>query len=116
MLCFLTDMVFMKPRLILFKREVGRLDYPKTEVHFVVVDSDLSKEYPLNFVCVLPLSQALHRGHSAFRKLFGEESIPLAKKLLSKALSKESDSEIKTEIGRRLQLLKQSNVSLRLPQ
>lgn len=107
-------MVFKKPRLILLRREVGRLDYPKTEVHFVVIDSDLSKEYPLNFVCVLPLSQALHSRHSTFRKLFGKESIPLAKKLLSKALSKETDSEIKTEIGRRLQLLKRSNVFLQL--
>ena len=103
----------MKPHLILFKKEVGRLDYPKTEVHFVVVDSDKSKEYPMNFVCVLPLSQSLHCGHSTFRKMFGEESIPLAKKLLSKALSKESDYEIKTEIGKRLQLLKQNSVSFR---
>jgi hypothetical protein len=113
MLYFLKDMVLMKPRLILFKKEVGRLDNPKTEVHFVVIDSDLSKEYPMNFVCVLPLSQSLHSGHSTFRKLFGEESIPLAKKLLSKALSKESDYEIKTEIGKRLQLLKPSSVSFR---
>ena len=101
-----TDMIFMKPRLILVKREIGRLDNPKTEVHFVVIDSDSSKDYPLNFVCVLPLSHCLYSGHSTFRKLFGEESIPLAKKLLSKALSKEGDSEIKTEIGKRLKTLK----------
>ena len=96
----------MKPRLYLLKREVGRsVENPKTEVLFVVIDSDISKNYPLNFVCVLPLSEGLWGGHSAFRKLFGEESIPLAKRLLSKALIKESDSEIKTEIGRRLKLL-----------
>ncbi len=101
-------MVFMKPRLILFKKEVGRnFDNPKTEVHFVVVDSNLSNDYPLNFVCVLPLSERLYSGHSTFRKLFGEESIPLARKLLSKALSKESDYEIKLEIGKRLKKLNQ---------
>jgi hypothetical protein len=96
----------MKPRLYFLKREVGRsVENPKTEVLFVVVDSDISKTYPLNFVCVFPLSQGLCSGHSAFRKLFGEDTIPLAKKLLNKALAREHDSEIKTEIRKRLKQL-----------
>jgi hypothetical protein len=96
----------MKPRLILFKREIGRnIENPKTEVHFVVVDSDQPKDYPLNFICVLPSNQGIHNRHSTFRKVFGEEYLPLAKKLLSKALSKESDHEIKTEIRDRLKKL-----------
>jgi hypothetical protein len=96
----------MKPSLYLLKRDVGKsFEKPKKEVFFVVVDSDNSKDYPLNFVCVLPLSQGLFSGHSVFRKLFGEDSIPLAKKLLSKALAKERDFEIKTEIGKRIKLL-----------
>ncbi len=100
----------MKPSLRLFKRNVGgTIENPKTEVLFVVVDSQISKTYPLNFVCMLPLPQGLCSGHSAFRKLFGEDSIPLAKRLLSKALAKESDSEIKTEIGKRLKLLNPKN-------
>jgi hypothetical protein len=107
----------MNPRLYLLKRDVGRnLENPKTEVLFVVVDSDIPKTYPLNFVCVLPLSQGLCSGQSAFRKLFGKESIPLAKKLLSKALSKESDSEIKIEIRKRLkQLNLQTTPKAKLP-
>jgi hypothetical protein len=105
--CFsLWDLVLMKPLLYLLKREVGRsLENPKIEVLFVVVDSDISKTYPLNFICVLPLSQRLYSSHSAFRKLFGDDTIPLAKKLLTKALAKESDSEIKTEIRKRLKHL-----------
>jgi hypothetical protein len=96
----------MKPRLYLFKREVGRsVENPKTEVLFVVVDSDISKTYPLNFVCVFPSSQGLYKGHSAFRKLFGEDTLPLAKKLLTKALTKESDSDTQTEIRKRLKQL-----------
>lgn len=96
----------MNPRLYLLKRKVGRsLENPKSEVLFVVVDSDKSKIYPLNFLCMFPLSQGLCRGHSAFRKLFGEDSIALAKKLLSKALRKESDPEIKTEIRKRMKHL-----------
>ena len=100
----------MKPSLRFFKRDVGgTIENRKTKVLFVVVDSAICKAYPLNFVCMLPLPHGLCSGHSAFRKLFGEDSMPLAKKLLSKALAKESDSEIKTEIGKRLKLLKFQN-------
>ena len=100
----------MKPSLRLFKRDAGgTIENPKTEVLLVVVDSNISKPYPLNFVCMFPLPHGLCRGHSAFRKLFGEDSIPLAKKLLTKALAKERDLEIKTEIGKRLKLLNPTN-------
>jgi hypothetical protein len=89
----------------MLKRDMGRsVENRKTEVLFVVVDSDVSKSYPANFVCVLPLSQGLC-GNSIFSKLFGEDSLTLARKLLSKALAKESDLEIKTAIGKRLKLL-----------
>jgi hypothetical protein len=101
----------MKPSLFLIKREVGRsLENPKIEVSFAVVDSDLRKAYPANFLCVLPLSQSLHNGHSAFSKLFGDDSIPLAKKLLSKAQARESDLDTKTEIGKRLKHLNPKTV------
>jgi hypothetical protein len=95
----------MKPRLHLIKREIGNFENPKTEVLFVVVDSDIPKSYPLNFVCVMPQSQGLVSGHSTFKNLFGEDSIPLAQKLLIKALGKERDFEIKSEIKERLKLL-----------
>jgi hypothetical protein len=95
----------MKPRLHLIKRELGDFENPKTEVLFVVVDAEIPKDYPLNFVCVMPQSQGLFSGHSTFRNLFGEDSIPLAQKLLSKALGKERDFEIKSEITERLKVL-----------
>ena len=89
----------------MLKRDMGRsVESRKTEVLFVVVDSDISKSYPANFVCVLPLAQGLC-GHSIFSKMFGEDSFSLARKLLSKALVKEGDSEIRTAIGKRLKLL-----------
>jgi hypothetical protein len=95
----------LKPSLYLVKRDMGRsLDSRKTEVLFVVVDSDIPKDYPANFVCVLPLTQGLC-GHSIFSKLFGEDSLSLARRLLSRALVRESDSEIRTAIGKRLKLL-----------
>jgi len=101
----------MKPSLYLFKRDMGgTIENPKTEVHFVIVDSDKSRNYPLNFVCVLPQFQGLVNGHTTFRRIFGEDSVPLAKKLLSKALTKESDFEIKTEVGKRLKMLSTNNI------
>lgn len=95
----------MKPCLYLLKQGVRRNLNPKTKVLFVVVDSDRSKTYPLNFLCVFPLSQSLFSGRSVFRKLYGEDAFALAKKLLIKSLAKERDSEIKTEIRSRLKKL-----------
>ena len=101
----------MKPSLYVLKRDLGRnSENPKTEVHFVIIDSEASKDYPLNFVCVLPQGQSLVNGHSTFRKIFGEDSVPVARRLLSKALRKESDSEIKTEVGKRLKMLAPKNI------
>jgi hypothetical protein len=100
----------MRPRLYLLKREIGRtIENPKTEVHFVVVDSDTSKDYPLNFICVLPQIQGLVNRHSIFGKIFGEGSVPLAKRLLSKALTQERDLEIKVEVERRLKMFNKKN-------
>jgi len=100
----------MKPSLLLFKREIGRCENPKIEVDFAVVDFDVRKAYPANFVCVLPTSQSLFSGRSIFSRLFGEDSVPVAKKLLSRALAKESDYETKSEIGKRLKHLNPKTV------
>lgn len=96
---------------ICIQKDLGRtFENPQTAVHFVIVDSEASKDYPSNFVCVLPRGQSLVSGHSAFRRLFGEDSVPLAKRLLSKALSKERDIEINTEVGKRLKMISPKNV------
>ena len=95
----------MRPSLYLLKREIGRtIENPKTEVHFVVVDSDASKDYPFNFICVLPQIQSLVNKRSIFGRIFGEASVPLAKRLLTKALTHENDSEIKVEVEKRLKM------------
>jgi hypothetical protein len=108
----------MKPSLYLFKKDISRtieksrtIENPRTQVHFVIVDSDTSKDYPLNFVCVLPQGKGVVNRHTIFRRIFGEESVPLARKLLSKALTKESDLEIKTEVGKRLKTIAQKNIA-----
>lgn len=101
----------MRPSLYLFKRDIGKkIENPKTIVHFVVVDSDAPKDYPLNFVCLLPNVHGLVKGHSIFSKIFGEESVALAKRLLVKAMKKEDDVEIQSEVGQRLKMIVQRHI------
>jgi len=73
---------------------------------FAVIDLDKAEEYPLNFVCMLPMQLSSDRKtESAFLKVFGDKRVKVAKKLLLEALGRESDSEVKGEIERRLTLL-----------
>jgi len=98
----------MRPSLYLFKKENGRSEYSmKTEVQVVVVDLDKSKKYPQNFVCILPQS-AISRGKTSniFTKVFGSNSLEVAKKLLHRALKNEQDDDIKKELQTRLRTLK----------
>jgi hypothetical protein len=79
----------------------------KTEVQVVVVDLDRSKKYPQNFVCILPktvISQG--KPSNIFKKVFGQNSPEVAKKLLQRALIREQDDDIKKEIQTRLKYLK----------
>jgi hypothetical protein len=73
---------------------------------FAVVDLDKGKDYPMNFVCMLPL-QLAHKGKgsSVFVNVFGDRSLEVAKGLLLDALEIESDAEVRAELGRRLKLL-----------
>ena len=96
----------MKLRLYISKKDDMR-DYSQGHyIRFAVIDLGKSKKYPANYVCMLPLQpRANGKAHNVFSKLFGNDSLELAKRLLTKALRAESDSEIKAEIKRRLKLL-----------
>lgn len=96
----------MKPQLYIVKGKSTRSYTVRSYIHFAVIDLDVAKTYPSNFVCVLPqhVSSAAE-GSSVFAKTFGEKRLELAKKLLTKALEMEYDPEIKTEIRARLKLL-----------
>ena len=96
----------MNPKLYIFKRDDVRDYSTRNHIHFAVVDVEKSKNYPLNFICVLPQQMSVMvKQSSAFAKIFGDTSLQMAKKLLTEALETEDDSEIKTEIGKRLKLL-----------
>ena len=96
----------MNLRLRVSKNDDAR-DYSQGRyIRFAVVDLDKSKNYPANYVCMLPLQpRANGKVHNVFSELFGNDSLELAKQLLNKALRTESDPEIKIEIEKRLKLL-----------
>jgi hypothetical protein len=96
----------MNLRLRVSKNEDAR-DYSQGRyIRFAVVDLDKSKNYPANYVCMLPLQpRANGKVHNVFSELFGKDSLELAKRLLTKALKTEGDPEIKVEIEKRLKLL-----------
>ena len=78
---------------------------------FAVVDLDRGKDYPLNFVCMLPLRiGSSGKEHSTFVRVFGDKSLEVAKKLLVDALKAEDDSDVKADIERRLKLLEPKSV------
>jgi hypothetical protein len=79
---------------------------------FAVVNLDKAKDYPMNFVCMLPI-RVSSDGHktSVFERRFGCGSLDLAKKLLGYALRTEDDPDIRVEIERRLRLLEPGSVS-----
>jgi hypothetical protein len=78
----------------------------KKRIRFAVVDLDRSKEYPVNFVCILPKQIKENGGHyTRFERKFGDKSLDLAEKLLKRSLKAENDWEVKEEIRDRLELL-----------
>jgi hypothetical protein len=89
---------------------VSFLDEPNdysSERRFRLAVVDLDKAaYPLNFVCMLPKQfTSGWEKSSKFAKIFGNESLALAKKLLLEAFETETSAEVKVEIERRLKLL-----------
>ncbi|TRO52675.1 hypothetical protein E2P61_03200 [Candidatus Bathyarchaeota archaeon] len=88
-------------------KNIDAKDYSQGRyIRFAVVDLDKSKKYPANYVCMLPLQpRANGKVNNVFSELFGDESLELAKRLLTKALKNEGDQEIKIEIEKRLKLL-----------
>jgi hypothetical protein len=95
----------VKLRLLSKKKEFNDYSH-KAYIRFVVVDLDRSKEYPANFICLLPKNIKVNgKRTTKFESNFGDNSSELAKKLLKRALRAESDREVKTEIRKRLDLL-----------
>jgi hypothetical protein len=96
----------LKFRLFISKRSELNDYSRKGYIRFVVVDLDRSKKYPANFICILPKNiKPTGKKATKFEKMFEDDSLELAKKLLKRALRAEEDWEVKAEIRKRLELL-----------
>ena len=104
----------MNLRLYVSKRDNMRGHSQSYHIRFAIVDLDKSQDYPSNFVCMLPQQVSGNsKQHSAFAKVFGNHSSELAKRLLTKALETEDNSEIKAEIEKRLKLLEPKPIQIK---
>jgi hypothetical protein len=93
-------------KLQVFKNDLK--DYNKARTYrFAVIDSNKSKNYPANFICMLPLKpfNGVTNNNNTFSSLFGNNGREIAIGLLSDALKTEKDNDVKTEIERRIKLL-----------
>ena len=96
----------MKLRLYASKQEDAKDYYNRSHIRLAVIDLGKSENYPANFVCMLPYQPSVNgKVNNIFSKLFGKDSLELAKQLLNEALKTERDLEIKANIEERLKLL-----------
>jgi hypothetical protein len=97
----------MKLQLLITKKETKHHNtITKTKHLFAVIDLDKSKQYPQNFVSVLPKTiKAIVKPSNAFEGIFGNQSLEMAKQLLQKALKTRPDTETKKAIIERLNQL-----------
>lgn len=96
----------MNPQLLILRNNEVEEFGSGNRIYFVVVNLDKAREYPANFVCVLPAQKySITRPSTAFSRVFGASGLGLAKRLLRDALRDEDESEIKEEIERRLKIL-----------
>jgi hypothetical protein len=97
----------MKLHLLITEKEIKHYSTEtKTKHIFAVVDLDKSKKYPQNFVSLLPKNiKAAAKPANVFEKLFGNESLKIAKHLLEKALRKRPNPKTAQAIRERLKLL-----------
>ena len=82
-------------------------DYTKpAHIRIAVIDTDMSKKYPENFVCILPRTiSKTNKNLNQFQLKYGENSKKIIEELLNKALISEEDQAIKKELQARLKIL-----------
>ena len=97
----------MNLQLLITKKEYTHYNSRTRTKHlFAVIDLDESKQYPQNFVSVLPLHiRAIVKPSNVFERLFGNKSLEIANQLLHKALESRPDSETAKAIRERIELL-----------
>ena len=97
----------MNLELLITKKEYSYYNTRTKAKHlFAVIDLDKSEQYPRNFVSVLPMHiSAIVKPSNVFERLFGNESLKIANRLLHEALKSRPDSETAEAIRKRIKLL-----------
>ncbi len=96
----------MDLQLRILKVKTSRDFLTRRSFRFAIVDHEISGSYPANFVCVLPQHMnAVTADTSIFAKMFKDDRIEVARRLLSAALLTEVDPETRREILDRLRQL-----------
>ena len=82
-------------------------DYTKpAHIKIAVIDKDISKQYPTNYVCILPRTiNPNSKTPNKFQKIYGKQSQELVEKLIKQVLDTIEDQDIKNELLARLKLL-----------
>ncbi len=102
----------MNLQLRILKGKTSKDFYDRRSIRFAVIDQDVSKSYPANFVCILPQHMNTATADSSvFAKTFKDGRIAVAGTLLKTALQTELDPEIRKEIVNRLRHLQSRQVS-----
>jgi hypothetical protein len=96
----------VNPQLRILKCKPTKDNALKRLIRFAIIDKDAQREYPANFVCILPQHlNAATTEASVFAKTFRENRAFVAKKLLTDALQLEHDPHVRKEIEARLRQL-----------
>ena len=90
-----------------FTKNYNVRDYLKpSHIRIAVIDTDRSKHYPANFVCMLPKTfNPNTKNPNKFQQKYGSQSKEIMKKLLDQALTTEDDQDIKKELLARLKII-----------
>ena len=103
----------MNLKLYISKNYGSRRNKKSSYIRIAVIDTDIPKEYPANFVCMLPRNLNQNpKKPCKFQEKFGDQSPQIIKKLLDEALETEDDIEFKNELMKRLKILKSKSKNL----
>ena len=98
----------MKLELEIFAVDTDKNTLAGRHFRFAIIDSDKPGVYPRNFICLLPSRVTeVGKSNSVFLTIYGSKGMEQARRLLTAALKKEKNAEIRNEIERRLKLLGQ---------
>jgi hypothetical protein len=96
----------VNPQLLILKGKTTKDYLSRRRIRFAIIDKDQTREYPTNFICILPQHMNTATAEaSVFAKTFQENPAGIAKRLLIDALQREQDPQIKKEIESRLRQL-----------